>query len=423
MINLIETLNYRCLRYISRPLLPFNVLVGPNASGKTTFLDTISFLGNLVSDDIEGALKDRSENFDDLLWKRSGTFFELAVEAVLPGNVIALYNSKQRYDAIRYEIRIGYNSDDDKIEILAEKVTIKSVRNFKERERQQRLAFPESSKPPASIISSGNRKETRTIVNKVPGRNDNFYSEVHPEGGKGWTPSFKLGPRKSALKNMPDDETKFPATTWFRRLLTEGVQKMVLNSLIIKRASPPGQGKLFKPDGSNLPWVIENFKVKSLKVFEEWIGHLQTALPEIKDIKTIERQDDKHRYLVVCYQNGTEIPSWMISDGTLRLIALTLPAYLTDFKGIYLIEEPENGIHPRAVETMFQSLSSVYDAQILLATHSPVILSLVEAGNVLCFAKTDEGATDIVTGDQHPALKEWRGETNLGTLFASGVLG
>jgi hypothetical protein len=72
---------------------------------------------------------------------------------------------------------------------------------------------------------------------------------------------------------------------------------------------------------------------------------------------------------------------------------------------------------------MFQSLSSVYDAQILLATHSPVILSVVKAGDVLCFAKTAEGATDIVPGNDHPSLKEWQGETNLGVLFAAGVLG
>jgi hypothetical protein len=72
---------------------------------------------------------------------------------------------------------------------------------------------------------------------------------------------------------------------------------------------------------------------------------------------------------------------------------------------------------------MFQSLSSVYDAQVLLATHSPVILGLTEPDKVLCFAKTPEGATDIVLGSQHPALKEWRGETDLGALFAAGVLG
>src|SRR5512136_2903852 len=101
------------------------------------------------------------------------------------------------------------------------------------------------------------------------------------------------------------------------------------------------------------------------------------------------------------------VPSWTASDGTLRLLALTLPAYLPNMRGIYLIEEPENGIHPRAVETLFQSLSSVYNAQVLLATHSPVILSLAKAEQVLCFAKTLEGATDIVPGDQHPALRDW----------------
>src|SRR5205807_6568994 len=101
--------------------------------------------------------------------------------------------------------------------------------------------------------------------------------------------------------------------------------------------------------------------------------------------------DDRHRYLEICYQGGLRVPSWMASDGTLRLLALTILAYLPQFDGVYLIEEPENGIHPIAVETLYQSLSSVYDAQILLATHSPVILSLAEADKVLCFKKTASG--------------------------------
>ena len=48
---------------------------------------------------------------------------------------------------------------------------------------------------------------------------------------------------------------------------------------------------------------------------------------------------------------------------------------------------------------------------------------MVAAADVLCFAKTAEGATDIVRGDAHPALKNWKGETNLSVLFAAGVLG
>jgi predicted ATPase len=196
----------------------------------------------------------------------------------------------------------------------------------------------------------------------------------------------------------------------------------MLNSLLIRKASPPGQLRGFKPDGSNLPWVIAGL-AKHRDRFESWVSHLRTALPDIKTIRTVEREDDKHRYLVIEYDGGLQVPSWMASDGTLRLLALSLPAYLPEFKGVYLIEEPENGIHPSAVETVFQSLSSVYDAQILLASHSPVILSLADADKVLCFKKTEAGATDIVLGSEHPALRDWQGETNLGTLFAGGVLG
>ena len=36
MIMLIEDLNFRCLMYVQRPLRPFHLLVGPNASGRTT---------------------------------------------------------------------------------------------------------------------------------------------------------------------------------------------------------------------------------------------------------------------------------------------------------------------------------------------------------------------------------------------------
>ncbi|HQL70960.1 MAG TPA: ATP-binding protein, partial [Bacteroidales bacterium] len=221
--------------------------------------------------------------------------------------------------------------------------------------------------------------------------------------------------------NLPADDSKFPAAMWLRDFLLDGVQSFILDSQKIKYASPPGQSKKFKPDGSNLPWVINDL-AKDEQQFNKWIKHIKTALPDIQNIETIEREDDKHRYLKIIYQNNIKIPSWLVSDGTLRLLALTLPAYLPNFTGVYLIEEPENGIHPKAVETIYQSLSSVYNAQIMLASHSPIVLSLVRKNQVLCFAKTIEGITDIVNGDEHPALMDWKGETNLSVLYASGVL-
>ena len=59
-----------------------------------------------------------------------------------------------------------------------------------------------------------------------------------------------------------------------------------------------------------------------------------------------------------------------MSEGTLRLLALTVIAYLPDAGRIYLIEEPENGIHPLATEAVYQSLSSVYGSHVFITTHS-----------------------------------------------------
>ena len=325
-------------------------------------------------------------------------------------------------DTIRYEVALQFNQISQEISIRAEKVLLKipDTRSID----SQRSLFPVLHDPPETIISPGRMRGTIVVVNKVPDGNDNFYSEVYPKKGKGWAPSFKLGPQKSALANLPADETNFPVTSWLKNLLTDNITRLILNSLRIRLASPPGQGRNFRADGSNLPWVIDHLKNSpNVSRFTDWISHLRTALPDLENIRTVEREDDRHRYLMLEYAEGLSVPSWMASDGTLRLMALSILAYLPKFTGIYLIEEPENGIHPRAVDTMSQSLSSVYDAQILVATHSPVVLSLVEPASVLCFAKTREGAVDIVKGDEHPALRDWKGEANLGVLFAGGVLG
>ena len=79
-----------------------------------------------------------------------------------------------------------------------------------------------------------------------------------------------------------------------------------------------------------------------------------------------------------------------------------------------------------AIDCLYQSLSSVYDSQVLLATHSPVVLKLTTPEKVLCFAKNEEGATDIVRGNKHPRLKNWQqdvSDTDMELLFVKGVLG
>lgn len=418
MICRIEALHFRCLRYVNQPVEPFQILIGPNASGKTTFLDVVAFLGQLVSHGLDAAVLERTPNMQDLIWQRTGNQFELAIEARIPEERRSML-SHPNFDTVRYEVAIVNDIGKNEIAILEENVLLKKV---DEKHVQQRKVFPESLSPPETILHHKS-DNTKIILSKERDGSDHFYSEVTSESDNGWFPPFKFGLQKSVLASLPPDETNFPVSVWLKELLTKGVQHLLLNSQTIQSTSRPGLGAGLQPDGSNLPWLIAELQQKDPSRFQSWINHLQTALEDLEHIRVIELPDNRHRYIMLCYQGGLEIPSWVASDGTLRLLALTLPAYMPNFTGVYLVEEPENGIHPQAIETMFQSLSSVYDGQILLATHSPVILSVADLDHILCFKKTPEGATDIVAGKGHPALQGWRGETNLSVFFAAGVLG
>lgn len=419
MFTRIQTRSFRCLKSVDQTLGSFRALVGPNASGKTTFLDVVGLLGDLVKNrgDVFETVKARSTSFDKLVWMSQGNSFQLAVEAAIPEHIRqVMARDKQRFTSVRYEVEFGIELKKNEIGLNYENLWLKEP--APRPVLQQRDFFPAPQPDAPSLISRSNQRGQKAALTKKPGGNDNYYTE----GRKSYMPSFKLGRGKSALANIPADAESFPVSTWFRSLLEKGVQTFVLNSQLMKKPSPPGLGTRFQTDGSNLPWVVAELKTDG-KRFQAWIEHVRTALEDIKDIDSVERPEDKHRYLVVEYMNGAKVPSWLVSDGTLRLLTLTIPAYLPDLEGTFLIEEPENGIHPRAIETVLQSLSSIYRSQVLVATHSPVALNMIAPEKILCFSKDPAGATDIISGDLHPALRDWKkGEPDLGVLFASGIL-
>ncbi len=420
----VEALHYRCLRYVSQKLRPFQILVGPNASGKSTFLDVIAFLGDLVRTDLETAVRGdsrlaiplRAPDPAQVTWLRSQPAFELAVELADPSEP----SDGGRPARVRYELRIEV---DDEPRIATENVWLLDNGKTKDSESARQLElFPRPEPPPDHLVILPKRRAPRGY-RKVIGRGEPHRARFRSERGN-WNAPFALTPQKTALASLPEDHERFPRTLRLRELLTAGVSRLVLASEKMRRPAPPTRRNGFEPDGSNLPYVIDRLKKGAPDRFERWVDHVREALPDIEDISTEERPEDRHRYLVIHYRSDLLAPSWLVSDGTLRMLALTLLAYSHDVEGgIYLIEEPENGVHPRAVEIVYQSLSSVYRAQILLATHSPVILGLAKPEDLLCFARDQSGATDIIGGDAHPALKAWKGEIDVPALFAMGVLG
>jgi predicted ATPase len=420
MLHLLEARHFKCLRQVAVPLEPFNVLIGPNASGKSTFLDLLGFVRDALQSDVEEAVRKRATSLRELVWRgeNADQGFDIAIESDIPAD-LRLNNG---YDRLRYELEVGLDAQGS-LAVRAENLWMVNPAQQRAPEAAARTLFPMDDYHERDRIVRPKHSKTppgrRLIVRKVAdSRNDYFRSERTD-----WNISFSLSSRRLALSGIPEDRDRFPMGLWFKQFLGQHVHTLQLNSVLMRRPCPSDAPRGFQPDGSNLPVLVAELEKQQPQRFQWWLQHLQTILEDLEAVSVAERPEDRSLYLKATYRNGVQTPAWLLSDGTLRLLALTLIAYLPHPDQVFVVEEPENGIHPRALEGVFQSLTSVYEGQVFLATHSPLLLALTQPKHLLVFAKTPNGATDVVRGPYHPRLQEWQAETPLDTLFASGVLG
>lgn len=153
MIRRIQALNYRCLRYVDVSLDRFHVLIGPNASGKSTLFDSIAFLGDLVRDGLESAVGNRTANFQDLVWGRPhrDMGFELAIEFEVPRSLRDRLPADRNFQAFRYEVAVS--ESDGAIRISSERGLLMPL--VKQEPSIQKTLFPDPPTPPSTILFGG----------------------------------------------------------------------------------------------------------------------------------------------------------------------------------------------------------------------------------------------------------------------------
>ena len=405
MIQHLEILRYRCHRYTSVSLAPLHVLAGPAGSGKSTFLDAIRLLSDLVAHGLDDALAARTDTFSDLLWRGSsnrtigeggGRTIELAVECTLPEGLpdrTLERLAEAGYTLCRYELAIGAGEESEHPVVLAEKLLLMDRPRREHRDPQQPL-FPLGETAPPTVLTPRGLRGTKTVVHKLPESNDKFYDER----GEGWDLSFRLGPSRLALGGLPEDEERFPVSRWLRRFLTDAIRWESPDLEAIRRPLPPRRNQpdsCLLPNSTNLAAVVERLQRSLPDQTGDWIAQLKQIEPHLTGISVARRPLDQARCLTVHFKNDVNVPAWSLSEGLLRAICLTLPTVAPPPPGVRLIESPETAQHPLAMPAIATALASVHESQTIATVYAPELLRQIEPEHVLDFQKDETGIASV----------------------------
>jgi predicted ATPase len=430
VITRIEAYNYRCFAMLAVDLDRYHVLAGANGAGKTTLLDIPVLLGDMLRQQrVVAAFLERQSpgrapratTLTDLLHKGKGDTIAFAFEAELPPSVLEVLGetSTARIGGpvpthLRYEIRLEVTSRD--MRVADEYLFLFPAGGS----RPEAGLFPQGRSVAGTDLAHG---DWQMVIHREGGALTRFTPESTTQATD--IPALRVPSGQLALGTVPPDQTLFPATLWFADLLRSGVVYFDPDWETLRRPAPPGDPGRLIPSGRNTPWLALDLQRTDPDRFATWVDHVRTALPQVKGIRAVEREEDHYAYFSVEYNGGYHVTSSGLSDGTLRVLALTLLPYLDDevMPRLLVTEEPENGIYPRAIETVVQSLSLLYDSQVWVSTHSPIVLAHTELRDVLATRLGKDGSVSVVAGDKHPQLRDWQGTIDIGSLFAAGVLG
>jgi len=154
----------------------------------------------------------------------------------------------------------------------------------------------------------------------------------------------------------------------------------------------PSISTKLSPDGSNLSEVIGSiFESKSKREdFTEW---LRLLIPEFSKIEIRKSNlDGSFEFFIYEKSHEKPFPINLISDGTYNILTLMAAVYQTDEPQFICIEEPENGLHPQAIELLvdfFREKCEEEGHYIWLNTHSQTLVRCLEIDEIILVNKID----------------------------------
>ena len=371
------------------PLEPLNVLIGPNASGKSNLIEALSLLA-AAPRDLQEPIR-VGGGVRDWIWKGG--------RRVSPAVVNVTITNPKKPIALRY--RLSFTEAGSRFELWDEALEDEKPMNVVEAQPYFYYRYQEGH-PVLNVMTTteANRYERRLI------RED-------------------MEPDQSILSQRRDPDS-YPELTY----LAHQFQRMrFYREWNLGRYTPPRLAQ--KPDlpqdfllddASNLGLVLSDM-LNQPAIKDQILDRMRDFYPSFKDINVTINAGAVQIFF---QEEGLRltVPATRLSDGSLRYLCLLAVLCHPNPPPLVCIEEPELGLHPDVIPEVAKLLVQVSSrSQVIVTTHSDILVdALTDVPESVVVCEKSDGATQLRRLDSEE-LKPWLEKYRLGELWTRGEIG
>lgn len=353
MIKTFNVDNFKSLNNLSINLQPMTVIVGNNATGKSSILQAIDFVCGCVNDDFSVLLERRGWTVDNIRSKfiRSGTArISFGVEVVLEEPVNT---------TLKWGMVLQPNVAKNQLHLVSEEIVDLDTKETLVQYKASAGGWIKGDKEELSIMP--NFVITSSCLKVIQ----------HLHG---------VDSRLNRLVDFFDNSESF--------------EMLAPDNM---RLSSRGVVKNIGETGKNLPSFIRQMSAEQKNNFMSKLKRIMGA--RISDVSASVKGKPGWTLINVKehYDTGdVEFSSKEISDGILRVLAFIAISEIEPANAIFLLDEVENGINSDYAEAMIDVLSEIYEEsrhQLVLTTHSTVFLDYVKPEQIVILYRDQNGST------------------------------
>ncbi|NLO04227.1 MAG: AAA family ATPase [candidate division WS1 bacterium] len=365
-------------------LEPLNVLIGPNASGKSNVIEAISLL-QAAPDDIQEPIR-RGVGIREWLWKGGEKKPEAEIDATVDWG---------RTPALRHLLRIAGPSDT--FELVRESITASPESGGDVREHYQ------YHRGQARLWSSAPGVAQRSLAADQLRPNHSILAQIRDPAN--YAQLAYLGEKFRRIHIFRDWDTSRDGD--------------------LRRAQFPDlQSDFLTEDANNLALVINNLQNRCVGLQERIESELSRFYPRTKKVGV---RVEGGTVQLLLHEDGLRdpIPATRMSDGTLRYLCLLSILLHPEPPPLVCIEEPEIGLHPDIIVRLAHLMEEASERmQLIVTTHSDALVSALSGiPEAVAICERDEGGSTKIRRLDREDLEEWLEGYTLGDLWIRGELG